>query len=567
MTKLIEENKLAAQVRNIGETVVGSAAWLRLGKSLPYYVAVALGLAGVLYRAVLIALDVPPANSDEGTAGLAALHIGEGQHWPTFFYGQDYMGTFYSYLAAPLIQVLGTHWWVLRLPALAMYAVFLLLVFRLTRTLYTPWFAVFIMAVMAFGSDRVIKDQIIGAGGYSDVATAVAGLMLASALLVLDPKKRKMTFAVWGWLAGYIVWTHWLALPYVAAAVLLVAWVGRSELTIRRASLAASGFVLGAAPLIWFNLRPDHPNSFSVLLSLSGATESAAWPDRLHGAVLLGLPLSSGMCAPSRCSPWQMWWGPTYLILMVVAAAIAVAAVRRADVGERRMHASRLALVAGAAMTLAAYIASSSSAMTPIESARYLHYGIVSLPAILWPLWIGMTALAGRVRDNISGGRRGELQPSVTGPSRYEGFLTAGCIAVTGVFFAGLLVATGQLIAHQSHYAVEANNEQQLLDHLRAGGVTHIYSEYWTCNRIAYRSREEVRCAVLDESLSPGLDRYRPYRDQVRQSEQVAYVLPGSSAMSDNFARSALRLGVEVVSRYETAGYQVYLCRQKPERN
>ncbi|MEU0765291.1 hypothetical protein ABZ351_37250, partial [Streptomyces microflavus] len=122
-----------------------------------------------------------------------------------------------------------------------------------------------------------MKDQIIGAGGYSDVATAVAGLMLASALLVLRPEKPRTMLVVWGGLAGYIVWTHWLALPYVAAAVLLVAWVGRAGMTLRRVSLAVCGFLLGAAPLIVFNLRLDRPDSFSVLLSLSGATEPAAW--------------------------------------------------------------------------------------------------------------------------------------------------------------------------------------------------------------------------------------------------------------------------------------------------
>ncbi|XTZ16808.1 ArnT family glycosyltransferase [Micromonospora echinospora] len=555
MAKLVDKHKPGERARTAEEMTAASAP-IHPRQSLPGYVAAAIGLAGVTYRAILMALDVPPANSDEGTAGLAALHIGEGRHWPTFFYGQDYMGTFYSYLAAPLAQLLGTHWWVLRLPALAMYAVFLLLVFRLTRTLYTRWFAVVVIAVLAFGSDRVVKDQIIGAGGYSDVATATAGLMLASTLLVLGPEKRQMTFAVWGWLAGYIVWTHWLALPYVAAAVLLVAWMGRAWLSIRRAFLAVVGFLLGAAPLIWFNLRSDHPDSFSVLLSLSGATEPAAWSDRLHGAVLLGLPLSSGMCAPSRCEIWQMWWGPAYLILMVVSATVAVVAIRRGDPDERRRQAGRLALVAGAAMTLAAYVASSSSATTPIESARYLHYGLVSLPAVLWPLWIGMGSLFGRAA------RRGRA----TDPGRRGVVLAAGCAALTIAVFTGLLVATGQLIAHRPHYAAKADDEQELLDRLRAADITHVYSEYWTCNRLAYRTGERIRCAVLDEDLTPGLDRYRPYRDQVRQAEQVAYVLPDSSAMADNFARSA-PAGVDVVSLHDVAGYQVYLCRQKPTRN
>ncbi|MFI7432666.1 ArnT family glycosyltransferase [Micromonospora haikouensis] len=525
--------------------------------------AAALGLAGVLYRAILLALDVPPANSDEGTAGLAAMHIGEGRHWPTFFYGQDYMGTFYSYLAAPLVQVLGTQWWVLRLPALAMYAVFLLLVFRLTRTLYTPWFAVFVMAVMALGSDRVIKDQMIGAGGYSDVATAVAGLMLASVLLALQPDKRRTTFAVWGLLVGYIVWTHWLALPYVLVAVLLVAWVSRSALTLRRVALAASGFVLGAAPLLWFNLH--HANSLSVLLSLSGATEPAAWPDRLYGAVLLGLPLSSGMCAPSHCATWQMWWGPAYLTLLVVAAVVALVAIRRADPGERRVQAGRLALLAGAALTLVAYVASSSSAVTPIESARYLHYAMVSLPAVLWPLWVALTSLAGRAGGTTSG-EEGTARGSAAGSARRGVIPAIGGVALLGGVVASLLVATGQLGAYRSHYAGKADGEQQLLDRLREAGLTHVYSEYWTCNRLAYRSAERVRCAVLDEDLAPGFDRYQPYRDQVRQAERVAYVLPESSAMVGTFARST-PAGVDVISLDVVAGYRVYLCRQSPQPN
>ncbi|MEU7978171.1 hypothetical protein AB0B63_06525 [Micromonospora sp. NPDC049081] len=565
MAKLAESNNLVGRVGNAGDTAVGATAGIRLRKSLPWCAAAILGLVGVVYRAILIAVDVPPANSDEGTAGLAALHIGEGRDWPTFFYGQDYMGTFYSYLAAPLVQVFGTHWWTLRLPALVMYAVFLLLVFRLTRTLYSSWFAVFVTAVLAFGSDRVVKDQIIGAGGYSDVATAVAGLMLASVLLVLRPEKQRTMLVVWGGLAGYIVWTHWLALPYVAAAVLLVAWVGRAGMTLRRVSLAVCGFLLGAAPLIVFNLRPGRPDSFSVLLSLSGATEPAAWSDRLHGAVLVGLPLSSGLCAPSHCATWQLWWGPTYLVLLVAATAVAVAAFRRADGGGRRVHAGRLALVAGAAMTLAAYVASSSSAMTPVESARYLHYGLVSLPAVLWPLWVGAASVVGKVGSGTSGDHGG-IRRRVTGPSLGGAFLAAGCIALAGAFFVGLSVATGQLIAHRSDYAAQADDEQRLVDGLRTAGVSHVYSGYWTCNRLAYRSREQVRCAVLDEDLSPGLDRYRPYRDQVRGSARVAYVLPSSGAMSVNFARSTQALGVDVVSRYELGGYDVYLCRQRPER-
>lgn len=524
----------------------------------PGRVAAAFGIAGVLYRVVLVALDVPPTNSDEGTAGLAALHIAQLKHWPVFFYGQHYMGTLHSYLAAPLVQLFGAHWWVLRLPALAMYALFLLLVFRLTRLLYTPWFAAFAVAVLALGSDRVIKDQVIGVGGYSDVATAVAGLLLVAALLTLRRAAGRWVWFVGGLLAGYVVWTHWLALPYVAVAVLLVGWARRSTLTARRLTLAGAGLLVGAAPLIWYNLRPGHPNSLSVLLSVSGATEPAALTDRLHGAIMLGLPLSSGVCAPSRCAAWQTWWGPVWLALLVTAVAMAVVAFRQADAAGRRVHAARLALLAGGALTLLAYVASASSALTPVESARYLHYGLVSLPALLWPLWAGATAALTGTPTRSSVVRRAPAHP--TSVRRTVGLLA---LAVTCAFVAASLIATGQLVRHQPRYAAEADAQRRLAGHLLAAGLTRIYTEYWTCNRLAYATGERIRCAVLDDALRPGHDRYRPYHEQVRRAERVAYVLPRDSAAAAAFTTSTPP-GVEVTEVRHAEGYRIYVCRQFP---
>ncbi|SCF35574.1 hypothetical protein GA0070216_1118 [Micromonospora matsumotoense] len=525
----------------------------------PGRLATAVGLAGLLYRVLLVAFDVPPANSDEGTAGLAALHIGEGRHWPVFFYGQHYMGAFHSYLAAPLVQVFGVHWWVMRVPALAMYALFLILLYQLTRTLYTPWFAAFSVAIMAFGSDRVIKSQLIGAGGYSDVAAATAALMAASALLALRRTGGLGIYFGWGLLAGYIVWTHWLALPYVAVAVFLLGWANREVLTKGRLLLVAAGFALGAAPLIWYNLRPGHPDSLSVLLSISGAAESAPLVDRLHGAVLLGLPLSSGVCGPSRCEAWQMWWGPGYLTLLIAAVIMGAVSFRQADTQDRRLHASRLALLAGGGLTLIAYVLSASSALTPVESARYLHYGLISLPAVLWPLWAGLSLTSRSVVPRNFGANHPTMARKVGG-----GFvLTIARVATVGAFVGSLLVATGQLVLHQPQYAAEAVEERQLKDHLLAAGLTRIYTEYWTCNRLAYASAEKIRCAVVDDNLNPGHDRYRPYRAQVEQADRVAYVLPRTSGLPDTFARST-PARVDIIEVQDVGEYRVFVCHQRP---
>src|SRR5204862_96146 len=79
---------------------------------------IAVVLAAVALRAVLIAVGAPPTNSDEATMGLAAVHIGAGHDQPVWFYGQAYMGTLEAYLAAPFVALFGPHTAVLRLPLL-----------------------------------------------------------------------------------------------------------------------------------------------------------------------------------------------------------------------------------------------------------------------------------------------------------------------------------------------------------------------------------------------------------------------------------------------------------------
>src|ERR1700730_9635918 len=62
----------------------------------------------MLLRLILIALNWPTTNSDEGTIDLMARHIAFlGQH-PLFYDGQNYMGPGEAYLGALFFRVLGS---------------------------------------------------------------------------------------------------------------------------------------------------------------------------------------------------------------------------------------------------------------------------------------------------------------------------------------------------------------------------------------------------------------------------------------------------------------------------
>jgi hypothetical protein len=493
VTELVGAGKATAVLTSV-QAVTRQAA--RLDR--PARVAVLVGAAGVLYRLGLLLADVPPSNSDEATMGLAALHIARGSDFPVFFYGQSYMGTVDAYLAAPLVWVFGPSTLALRMPALLLYAAFVFLAYRLARRLYTPWLAVVTVAVLALGADRVVKNQLIAAGGYPEISP-LAVLLFLLALARPTP----LTVAAFGLVGGVLVWDDWLILPYLAAAtaVLLArAW--------RRPGLLAAGVlaaVVGAAPLL-VHIR----STLSEYRHLNEGGQGF----HLYGGILFGIPMGTGTCSPGDCAPWQMWWGVAYPILLVAAAVLGVRALR-AGREERSREVARLALVAAAALTLILYARSAAAGETPVESARYLSALLISTPAVLWPLW--------RVRIG--------------------GVLVAALLGT-------MVFASVALVAKAPVYADRADRIRELAATLERHRATRVYSDYWTCNLLTFATSEHVICAVVDDELRAGLNRYQPYRRLVESADRPAYVAPAGSEMDARLRDSAFAVSV--------AGYHVY---------
>jgi len=70
--------------------------------------------------------------------------------------------------------------------------------------------------------------------------------------------------------------------------------------------------------------------------------------------------------------------------------------------------------------------------------------------------------------------------------------------------------------------------QQTMVAYLERTGLTRLYTDYWSCNRFAFQSNERVVCAVLDEHMHSGLDRYRPYRALVHAARYPTYAFPRS---------------------------------------
>ncbi|WP_433343722.1 hypothetical protein [Micromonospora sp. CA-111912] len=503
-------------------------------------------LAGVGYRLWLLVNEAPPTNSDEATMGLAALHIAQGRHFPVWFYGQSYMGTLEAYLAAPLFALDGPSVTALRLPLLALYALFLLLTWRLTRRLGgAPWFALLVVGLLALGSDRVVKNQLIAGGGYPELNPMGVGLALLTLGLCAGrpgagaapgaetdaaarpgapgarwARSREARWAGWGLLAGLTGWIDPLLLPYVLAAGVVLVVMCRRELAGPGGALACIGALVGAAPMLVHSVAQGR-NPLSAVLTASGAETPAGWADRLHGGLLLGPPLGMGFCSPSHCAPWQLWWAAALPVLLVLAGLAAWRALRPAgdrdsDRDLRAGAAVRLALVAGAAASVAAYAVSSTAGRTPVESARYLSCVAIALPALLWPVWAALHDRGPGVRGVVA--RVAALA------------VLAGTVGTAAVATAGAVDAAAA--ARET-----ATQRRELVAALDRLGVHHIYGGYWTCNAVTFATAEEVVCAVVDDELRPGFDRYPAYREAVVRAAAPAYVAPVGSPLAARLDR------------------------------
>ncbi|WP_425293479.1 ArnT family glycosyltransferase [Micromonospora cremea] len=512
----------------------------------PALVALLFGLAGVGYRLILTLYTVPVSNSDEATFGLAALHIAQGRERPVFLYGQHYMGMLESYLAAPLVAVAGPSWPALRLPMLALYAVFLYLIHRLTRRLCAPWFAAFVVGLLALGPERVVRDQLTVVGGRPEVKPAVLLMLLITVGLAAGTvHRRRLAIALFGLLVGLAAWSDWLILPYLAVAGLALLWAVRRELLGWSGLLLVAGFVVGAAPMIYDNLRaPPGADSLSVFRAVSTkAGPLPPWSERIRGGLLEGVPLAHGLCPVDGCGRWQQWFGLLYPVLLVVAAVLAVVAYRRAagaSRGERARPVVQLALVAGAALTLLSYVRTPLAATSPLDNARYLSVLQLSLPAVLWPLWVAAVA-CWRGTVGALGRLTGALATAVLAA------LTATTLVITVLF------ATTGVRASRT----EERQARELAGALRANGPHEVYGDYWTCNRLIFNADETVVCGVLDGDLSPGRNRYLPYWRQVGRAERPGYVVEVDSPMERRLRR-LLADRPDAAPVREVGGYRVY---------
>ena len=549
--------------------------------------------AATLLRLVLIAFHWPFTESDEGNMGLLAMHVAfQGDH-PIFFYGGNYLGPLEGYAAAPLFRLFGVSLFALRLPLVLFFSVFLLSMYYLVRLLtQSERFALGSVILLGLGSPDVLFLQLRASGEYPEIEMFAALMCLLATWLALtspapgqsmssqEQWKRIVLYGLLGLIVGLALWVDLLILPFVAGGFLLLGLFCRRELPRWQGLALLLGIVVGAFPLIYYNLTaPWAENSWFVLQKIEQGAAAAmlaqhlTWVNQLTGTLFIALPMATGggLNCPSGAIPpagtpsaatlpcvlFQGGWGIGYVLFWFVGAGLVIlqsGAIWRYGIHlprggfqsgdlEARQEAirqsARLMILGSVGLTLLLYAVSPAPATVADTSFRYLTCLLLAVPVLLWPVWRGLNA-----QNIASRGTR----------ARVGLLLRAAVLLLVAATFASGTVRT--YLEIPTAQQVYRRDEAVVQDLLRIG-ATRIYSEYWTCNVLTFLSHEKIICSALDESLKPGYDRYLPYRFIVRATPHPTYIFPIGTQQAEAI-QQRMRSTSGRYRYYTFEGYIVY---------
>jgi hypothetical protein len=543
--------------------------------------------SAILLRLVLTAFGWPDTNSDEGTMGLEAMHIAYRPHeLPIFLYGQNYMGVLEAYLGAVFFRLLGISVFSLRLGMILLFALFLITMYFLTRLIYTRMLALFTLVLLALGTRILFLTELVAGGGAVETLLFGSLLLLLSSWLALtftpnrSPRQqlwRFLAYAGWGFTAGIGLWSHLLVAPFILVTGLILLIFCWAEVHKWALLFLVVGLALGSYPLIVYNLHAaPGQNSWDVFLQLRQA-DVPKTPDhflfakQIIATLLYSLPIATGLNTCSwqnlplfapvssqtlSCSLIQGSWSLVYLALFTISTILAVRPLWKLwQLHQHQptswstennqaaiLHFVRLMFLTSIAFTIVLFAISPVAALRP-WSTRYLIGLLVGIPAILWPLWQSSSLS----KHNLI---------STTWAKSFLVFRFALLALIAGT----LLVETIQNFSFAPR--AQALNQQQnaLVNDLSSRHIQHIYSDYWTCDRLIFQSQEHIICGVLDTDMKPGLNRYQSYYATVHTDPNSAYVFLSGSDFASAFTQKAAQAG-QHYQQLSFDGYIVYLPR------
>jgi hypothetical protein len=500
-------------------------------------------LLSIAFKTFLLARRAFPFNADEAIVGLMARHILSGE-WPTFFYGQAYLGSTDAFLAAAGFAVFGPQVDVIRAVQVLLYGATVgTTVVLAGRAGLGPWGQAAAGLLMAVPVVNTTLYTTVSIGGYGE-ALLLGNLILLLTLTLARGRPRLWWCGAWGVLAGVAFWTFGLTLVYSAPAILYLAtrWKDAStRVWIARGGTLAAGFLLGAAPMVaWAGTHGPSTLMRELLGSaIAGASPAtlgeAVWV-HLRNFIFFGPSVILGARPPWAITPLAWPLLPLALVFWVVSLYLWF----------RRRHPSIAAeplgeLLAGVGLTLLAGFILTPFGADP--SGRYF-----------LPLSVVLAVAGAAMVERLwmkAGGRWTVLALAV--PLVY---------ALWGNLETAFTQPPGITTQFDAFTIRDDASDRRLIEFLRASGETRGYTTYWVAYPLAFLSDETLIFVPrlpyhADLRYTPRDDRYAPYDALVDASPRVAYITSRHPTL-DEALREGLRAQDVLFEEAEIGGYHIF---------
>ncbi len=433
------------------------------------------------------------------------------------------------------------------------------------------------------------------------------------------------TYAGIGLCMGLGLWSDLLIAPVLLMAVLALFAARRREMLSRAGLVLLFTFLLGVWPFLSFNIQ--HPNaSYQQIAQQSHVPGQTTpfppldnWVRQIGATLSVGIPTALGsphvcvkqgdiwlsyppqLAVTTRdvgglCDAANMAFSLAALALYGIAAIPLVAALRvwwtrrrqrqtadaRARNGRNGSKATsaqdaettarlwlRGMLFGTALLTIALYTTNRDADRYQFTSARYLLPLYVSAPLLFGVLWQTARPFVVRLSQMLAQRVNAPISSVLPFPHGEGGWgVTALATAALSALLLFSIIGGGFTLAYSGNSSVFGQpllpGDQQLLSFLEEHHITHYYSDYWTCYRLAFESREQVICAVRGEvgrdNLKLLYNRNDDWVAQLAKDPHPTYIFPVGSVYDLQFAQlaAAENLPHDGYVRTVVAGYGIH---------
>lgn len=232
----------------------------------------ALLLALFAAHRLYLILALPFGNdisSDEAIGAVMALRILRGDVWHTFWYGQSYLGSHEPFVVAASFAIFGPSPRAFRAGLLLFAGIFVVSQYAVARRLWGDEGTAVLSTLLAIFPPALFAEYGLR-GAYAALAM-FAGLLLLSFVAAWrgwGQRGSEWRLFLFGLVGGLGFWANFMVAAYLvplACALLYRMGTARTGSGWRHGGAALGGFVLGASPVLVYNIRyPLH----SLMVSL-----------------------------------------------------------------------------------------------------------------------------------------------------------------------------------------------------------------------------------------------------------------------------------------------------------